>query len=73
MPRILSADPDRKIHAMSIVAAARLSRAPIASLSAIGLIWGTLAASMPDIKAHVGANRSGVAPHVFWALALSSW
>ncbi|WP_049643799.1 MFS transporter [Candidatus Rhodobacter oscarellae] len=41
---------------MSILTAAKLSRAPAAGLAAVGVLWGGLAASMPDIKARVGAS-----------------
>ncbi|MDJ0824480.1 MAG: MFS transporter [Rhodobacter sp.] len=41
---------------MSILIALRLSRAPGAGLAAVGVLWGGLAASMPDIKAGVAAS-----------------
>lgn len=41
---------------MSIYHAMRISRAPIASLAAVGVVWGGLAGFMPDIKAAVGAT-----------------
>ncbi len=45
---------------MSIHHAMRISRAPIASLAAVGVIWGGLAGFMPDIKAAVGASDAGL-------------
>lgn len=41
---------------MSIVHAIRVSRAPMAALSAVGVFWGGFAAFVPDIKAGVGAS-----------------
>lgn len=41
---------------MSVLSALRKSRAPAAGLAAVGVLWGGLAASMPDIKADVGAS-----------------
>ncbi len=41
---------------MSIVQAARLSRAPIAGLAGVGVFWGGFAAFIPDIKAAVAAT-----------------
>lgn len=41
---------------MSILLAARISRAHIASLSAIGVFWGSFAAMVPDYKAAIGAS-----------------
>ncbi len=41
---------------MSIIQAARISRAQIASLSAIGVFWGSFAAMVPDYKAAIGAS-----------------
>ena len=41
---------------MSITTAIAVSRAPIAALSAVGVFWGGFAASVPDIKAGVGAS-----------------
>jgi MFS family permease len=41
---------------MSILAAARISRAPIAALAAVGVIWGGFAALAPDIKAAAEAD-----------------
>ena len=41
---------------MSIVTAAKITRAPMLTLSAIGINWGALAGLMPDIKAAVGAS-----------------
>jgi hypothetical protein len=34
----------------------RLSRAPLAALASIGLMWGSFVASLPDIKARIGAG-----------------
>ncbi len=45
---------------MSILNAMRISRAPIASLTAIGVIWGGLAGFVPDIKAAVDASDAGL-------------
>lgn len=45
---------------MSIVTAVRISRAPLAGLTAIGVIWGGLAGFMPDIKSAVGASDAGL-------------
>lgn len=45
---------------MSIPHALRLSRAPAAALMAVGVVWGGLAASMPDIKAGVGASDAAL-------------
>ncbi len=45
---------------MSIQRAMRISRAPIAALAAVGVIWGGLAGFMPDIKAAVGASDAGL-------------
>ncbi|MGB5558154.1 MAG: MFS transporter [Paracoccaceae bacterium] len=41
---------------MSILNAMRISRAPLAALTAIGVVWGGVAGFMPDIKAAVGAS-----------------
>lgn len=41
---------------MSALQVVTLSRAPAAGLSAVGVLWGGLAASMPDIKEQVGAS-----------------
>jgi MFS family permease len=41
---------------MSLVTAARLSRAQIAGLSAVGVFWGSFAAMVPSFKAHIGAS-----------------
>ncbi len=58
----------------------RLSRAPLAALAAIGLIWGALVASLPDIKARIGAGDAelGVAIlsssiSAFVAMAVAPW
>jgi MFS family permease len=34
----------------------RLSRGPLAALAGIGLMWGSFVASLPDIKARIGAG-----------------
>ncbi|HHC29338.1 MAG TPA: MFS transporter [Rhodobacterales bacterium] len=41
---------------MSILEAARITRAPMLTLAAVGVHWGGLAGLMPDIKAGVGAS-----------------
>lgn len=41
---------------MSLLVAARLSRAPAFGLAAVGVSWGGLAASWPDLKAAVDAS-----------------
>ncbi len=41
---------------MSILTALRLSREPGAGLALVGVLWGGIAASMPDIKLAVGAS-----------------
>jgi len=41
---------------MAIIQAARITRAPMLTLAAVGVNWGGLAGLMPDIKAHVGAS-----------------
>ena len=41
---------------MSMIAAARVSRAPMAALAAVGLLWGSFAALVPDLKLHAGAS-----------------
>ena len=41
---------------MSILKAARLSRAPMAGLMGVGVFWGGFVAFIPDIKARVGAS-----------------
>lgn len=58
----------------------RLSRAPLAALASIGVIWGALVASLPDIKARIGAGDAelGVAIlsssiSAFLAMALAPW
>ena len=43
---------------MSILTAARISRAQIAALSAIGVFWGSFAAMVPDFKLAIGAPDS---------------
>lgn len=45
---------------MSIIHALRLSRAPAAALTVVGVIWGGLAGLMPDIKTAVGASDAGL-------------
>jgi len=58
----------------------RLSRAPLAALASIGVIWGSLVASLPDIKARIGADDAelGVAIlsssiSAFVAMAIAPW
>jgi predicted MFS family arabinose efflux permease len=58
----------------------RLSRTPLAALGSIGLIWGALVASLPDIKARIGAGDAelGVAilsssVSAFVAMAIAPW
>ncbi|MAQ86145.1 MAG: MFS transporter [Maritimibacter sp.] len=41
---------------MSLIKALRVSRAPSASLMAVGALWGSFAALLPDIKDRVGAG-----------------
>lgn len=41
---------------MSVIEAARASRAPMMTLAAVGVFWGSIAGLMPDIKAGVGAS-----------------
>ncbi|MDF0599778.1 MFS transporter [Psychromarinibacter sp. C21-152] len=41
---------------MSVISALRLSRAPAAGLMAVGVLWGSFAALVPDIKARVGVS-----------------
>ena len=41
---------------MAVIEAARITRAPLLTLSAVGINWGALASFMPDIKAAVGAS-----------------
>ncbi|MEL7116535.1 MAG: MFS transporter [Pseudomonadota bacterium] len=41
---------------MSLLNAAKRSRAPAAGLAAVGILWGGFAASWPDIKIAVGAS-----------------
>ncbi len=41
---------------MSIPAALRLSRSPAAGLMAVGVLWGSFAGMVPDIKLRVGAS-----------------
>lgn len=43
---------------MSIFTAARLSRAPMASLTAFGAFWGVFAAYVPEFKLRAGASDS---------------
>ncbi len=52
-----------------ILHAARLSRAPIAALAAIGTLWGGFAGVVPDIKAALHASDAGLGA----ALACSSF
>jgi predicted MFS family arabinose efflux permease len=41
---------------MSVLEAARITRAPMLTLAAVGVHWGGLAGLMPDLKAGVGAS-----------------
>ncbi|WP_425052312.1 MFS transporter [Psychromarinibacter sp. S121] len=41
---------------MSILTALRISRAPAAGLMSVGILWGSFAAMVPDIKARVDAS-----------------
>ncbi len=41
---------------MSILKGLAVSRAPAAGLMAVGVLWGSFAALVPDIKKHVGAS-----------------
>ncbi|OIP82015.1 MAG: hypothetical protein AUK37_09670 [Rhodobacterales bacterium CG2_30_65_12] len=41
---------------MSVFEAARITRAPMLTLGAVGIHWGGLAGLMPDLKAGVGAS-----------------
>ncbi len=45
---------------MKVWMALRLSRAPAAGLAAVGVLWGGIAALMPDIKAAVGATDAAL-------------
>ena len=45
---------------MSIIQAARLSRAPLMALTGIGMFWGAFAAYVPDIKVRAGASDSAL-------------
>lgn len=52
---------------MEIFRATSLSRAPAAALAAIGVIWGTLAAMMPQIKATLGVSDAELGTLLFMA------
>ncbi|MEM7710114.1 MAG: MFS transporter [Pseudomonadota bacterium] len=41
---------------MSILSALRVSRAPVAAFSAVGLTWGCVAAMVPVLKARIGVD-----------------
>lgn len=41
---------------MSVLDGVRVSRAPLMTLAAVGVFWGSIAAMMPDIKQAVGAS-----------------
>ncbi len=41
---------------MSVLAALRLARAPSAALMAVGLLWGSFAGMVPQVKARIGAS-----------------
>ncbi|TKA96002.1 MFS transporter [Cereibacter changlensis] len=43
---------------MSLLAPARIARAPLASFSAMGLVWGSFAAVLPDTKAMLGVTEA---------------
>lgn len=45
---------------MPLKTAIRLSRAPMMTLAAVGVFWGSLAGFMPDIKAAVGASDAAM-------------
>ena len=45
---------------MSVVEAAKTTRAPMLTLAGVGLNWGGLAGLMPDIKAAVSATDAGL-------------
>ncbi len=45
---------------MSVVEAAKITRAPMLTLAAVGLNWGGLAGLMPDIKAAVSASDAAL-------------
>lgn len=53
---------------MSILHAMRISRAPLAALTSVGVVWGGFAGFVPDIKAAVGATDAGLGA----ALVMSS-
>ena len=45
---------------MSVLEAAKTTRAPMLTLAAVGLNWGGLAGLMPDIKAAVSASDAAL-------------
>lgn len=45
---------------MSSLATLRLSRAPLAVFAAMGVLWGTFAADLPDLKAMLGISETGL-------------
>lgn len=45
---------------MSVVQAAKITRAPMLTLAAVGLNWGGIAGLMPDIKAAVSASDAAL-------------
>lgn len=45
---------------MSRFATLRLSRAPLAVFAAMGVLWGTFAADLPDLKAMLGISETGL-------------
>ncbi|MEM6609407.1 MAG: MFS transporter [Pseudomonadota bacterium] len=52
---------------MTLAVPLRISRAPAAALSAVGLIWGSLAAMLPRIKAELGVNDAQLGMLLFLA------
>jgi len=61
---------------MSVVEAARTTRAPMLTLAAVGVNWGGIAGLLPDIKAAVGASDAElgaalIAPAVGSMIALA--
>jgi len=55
---------------MSVLEAARITRAPMFTLAAVGVNWGGLAGLIPDIKAAVGASDADPAKLLFDPLSL---
>ena len=43
---------------MTVLSDLRLARAPLASFFAMGVLWGTYAADLPDIKTLLGVDES---------------